>query len=102
MKRSTQDCRLQCKALPTEMAAEVIAVANGNPVSVFWTGNGLEQSAATNWQHEGATLRDLQDPEGSGSNQGPLTIPESSLQRQRWLPVPLNSNQLPLNVTLTR
>jgi len=32
----------------------------------------------------------------------PLTVPESSLQRQRWLPVPLNVNQLPLNWTLTR
>lgn len=38
----------------------------------------------------------------SGSNQGPLVVPETSLQRQRWLPVPLNVNQLPLNVTLTR
>jgi len=38
----------------------------------------------------------------SGSNQGPITVPESSLQRRRWLPVPLNVNQLPLNRTLTR
>lgn len=31
-----------------------------------------------------------------------ITVPETSLQRQRWLPVPLNVNRLPLNVTLTR
>jgi len=35
-------------------------------------------------------------------NHGPLTVPESSLQRQGWLPVPLNVNQLLSNVTLTR
>ncbi len=38
--------------IPPSVAAEVIAVANGNPVYVFWSGNGLEQSAVTNWQHD--------------------------------------------------
>lgn len=38
--------------IPPSVAAEVIAVANGNPTYVFWTGNGLEQSAVTNWQHD--------------------------------------------------
>jgi len=38
--------------LPPEIAAEVLAVLNGNPRYVFWNGNGLEQSAVTNWQHD--------------------------------------------------
>ena len=38
-------------------------------------------------------------PLKSGSNSGPLLISESSLQRQRWLPVPLNVNQLCLSWT---
>jgi integrase/recombinase XerD len=38
--------------LPPDVAAEVIAVLNGNPRYVFWSGNGLEQSAVTNWQHD--------------------------------------------------
>jgi integrase/recombinase XerD len=36
-----------------EVAKEILAVVNGNPVYVFWsTGNGKEQSAVTNWQHD--------------------------------------------------
>jgi len=38
--------------LPPDIAAEVLAVLNGNPRYVFWNGNGLEQSAVTNWQHD--------------------------------------------------
>ena len=39
--------------IPTEVAAEILAVLNGNPVYVFWSsGNGKEQSAVTNWQHD--------------------------------------------------
>jgi integrase/recombinase XerD len=38
--------------LPPDVAAEVVAVLNGNPRYVFWTGSGLETSAVTNWQHD--------------------------------------------------
>lgn len=38
--------------IPPEVAKEILAVVNGNPVYVFWsTGNGKETSAVTNWQH---------------------------------------------------
>lgn len=42
--------------LPPEVAAEVVAVLNGNPRYVFWTGSGLATSAVTNWQHDLRTL----------------------------------------------
>jgi len=39
--------------IPPDIAKEVLTVANGNPVYVFWsTGTGKEQSAVTNWQHD--------------------------------------------------
>ena len=39
--------------IPPKVAKEVLAIANGNPEYVFWsTGNGKEQSAVTNWQHD--------------------------------------------------
>ena len=38
--------------VPPDVASEIIAVLNGNPVYVFWTGNGKEVSATTNWQHD--------------------------------------------------
>lgn len=39
--------------IPPEVAAEVLQVLNGSPLYVFWsTGNGKEQSAVTNWQHD--------------------------------------------------
>jgi site-specific recombinase XerD len=39
--------------LPPEVAKEVLAVTNNNPVYLFWnTGTGKEQSAVTNWQHD--------------------------------------------------
>ena len=42
--------------LPPAVAKEVLAVLNGHPRYGFWTGNGLEQSAVTNWQHDLRTL----------------------------------------------
>ena len=38
--------------LPPDVATQLLAVLNGNPRYVFWNGNGLEQSAVTNWQHD--------------------------------------------------
>jgi integrase/recombinase XerD len=39
--------------IPPDVAKEIMAVLNGNAVYVFWsTGNGKEQSAVTNWQHD--------------------------------------------------
>lgn len=38
--------------LPPDVALELTAVLNGNPRYLFWGGNGLEQSAVTNWQHD--------------------------------------------------
>jgi integrase/recombinase XerD len=37
--------------LPPNVAAEVVAVRNDGQ-HVFWSGNGLETSAVTNWQHD--------------------------------------------------
>jgi len=37
--------------LPPDVAAEICAIMNGSRF-VFWSGNGLEQSAVTNWQHD--------------------------------------------------
>jgi integrase len=42
--------------LPSHIAKEILTVLNGNPRYVFWNGNGLEQSAVTNWQHDLRTL----------------------------------------------
>jgi integrase/recombinase XerD len=42
--------------IPPDVAQEVITVLNGNPVYVFWTGNGKEVTATTNWQHDIRTL----------------------------------------------
>ncbi len=38
--------------LASDIAKEILTVLNGNPRYVFWNGNGLEQSAVTNWQHD--------------------------------------------------
>jgi len=35
--------------VPNEVAEEILAVANGNPVYVFWSGKGLEESVTKNW-----------------------------------------------------
>lgn len=43
--------------IPSGVAKELLAVLNGHPEYFFWsTGNGKEQSAVTNWQHELRTL----------------------------------------------
>jgi integrase/recombinase XerD len=42
--------------LKPEVAKELLAVLNGNPKYVFWTGNGLEASAVTHWQDDIRTL----------------------------------------------
>ena len=39
--------------IPPDVAKEIVSVANGNPVYIFWnTGSGKAQSAVTNWQHD--------------------------------------------------
>ena len=35
--------------IPPAVAKELLAVANGNPTFVFWSGNGLEESITKNW-----------------------------------------------------
>ena len=35
--------------IPEKVAVELLAVANGNPVYVFWSGKGEEESATKNW-----------------------------------------------------
>jgi integrase/recombinase XerD len=35
--------------IPADVAAELLTVANGNPVYVFWSGNGDEESVTKNW-----------------------------------------------------
>ncbi len=42
--------------LRPEVADEVLAVLNGNPKYVFWSGNGLESSVVTHWQDDMRTL----------------------------------------------
>jgi integrase/recombinase XerD len=44
--------------IPPDVAQEVLAVANGNPVYVFWSGNGDEESATKNWAKYLARLFD--------------------------------------------
>jgi len=36
--------------IPNQVASEILAVANGHPRYLFWTGNGLEESAVKNMQ----------------------------------------------------
>jgi integrase len=38
--------------LKPEVAEELLAVLNGNPKYVFWSGNGLESSTVTHWQDD--------------------------------------------------
>ena len=38
--------------LRPEVAEELLAVLNGNPKYVFWSGNGLESSTVTHWQDD--------------------------------------------------
>ena len=35
--------------IPNEVADELLTVLNGNPTYVFWSGNGMEESATKNW-----------------------------------------------------
>ena len=36
--------------IPRDVAQELLFVLNGNPVYVFWTGNGEERTAVSHWQ----------------------------------------------------
>lgn len=38
--------------VPPEVAKELLAVLNGNPRYVFWSGNGLVSSTVTHWQDD--------------------------------------------------
>jgi integrase len=42
--------------LKPDVAQELLAVLNGNPQFVFWSGNGLESSTVTHWQDDMRTL----------------------------------------------
>jgi integrase/recombinase XerD len=44
--------------IPADVAQEILAVVNGNPVYVFWSGNGDEESATKNWAKYLARLFD--------------------------------------------
>jgi site-specific recombinase XerD len=49
-----------------EVAQELLAVLNGNPKYVFWSGNGLESSTVTHWQDDMRTLFDEAGIESEG------------------------------------
>lgn len=51
--------------IPPNVAQEVLAVANGNPVYVFWSGNGNEESQTKLWAKHLARLFDDAKIEGS-------------------------------------
>ena len=44
--------------IPPDVAQEILTVLNGNPVYVFWSGNGEEESATKNWAKYLARLFD--------------------------------------------
>ena len=44
--------------IPPDVAREILAVANGNPVYIFWSGKGDEESATKNWAKYLARLFD--------------------------------------------
>ena len=47
--------------IPPDVAQELLAVLNGNPTYVFWTGNGAGRTAVSHWQDDFRTLfRDAQ------------------------------------------
>jgi len=52
--------------LKPDVAAELLAVLNGNPKYVFWTGNGLESSTVTHWQDDMRTLFKAAGVESNG------------------------------------
>jgi integrase/recombinase XerD len=37
--------------IPADVAHEILAVGNGNPVYLLWSGNGKEANVCINWQH---------------------------------------------------
>jgi integrase/recombinase XerD len=49
-----------------EIAEELLAVLNGNPRYVFWSGNGLESSTVTHWQDDMRRLFDDAKIESNG------------------------------------
>jgi integrase/recombinase XerD len=49
-----------------EIAEELLAILNGNPRYVFWTGNGLESSTVTHWQDDIRRLFDDAKIKSSG------------------------------------
>jgi integrase/recombinase XerD len=38
--------------IPPDVAKELLSVMNGNPIYVFWTGNGEERTAVSHWQDD--------------------------------------------------
>lgn len=44
--------------IPEDVAEELLTVLNGNPRYVFWSGNGMEESATKNWAKYIAKLFD--------------------------------------------
>jgi integrase/recombinase XerD len=52
--------------LKPDVAEELLAVLNGNPKYVFWTGNGLESSTVTHWQDDMRTLSKAAKIESNG------------------------------------
>ena len=42
--------------VPPDVAGELLSALNGNPVYVFWTGNGEERTAVSHWQDDFRTL----------------------------------------------
>jgi site-specific recombinase XerD len=42
--------------VPPDVAKELLSALNGNPVYVFWTGNGEERTAVSHWQDDFRTL----------------------------------------------
>jgi len=53
--------------VPPKVAKELLAVLNGNPTYVFWSGNGKEQSAVTHWQDDMRTLFKAAGIESAGN-----------------------------------
>jgi hypothetical protein len=42
--------------VPSDVAKELLSALNGNPVCVFWTGNGEERTAVSHWEDGFRTL----------------------------------------------
>jgi integrase/recombinase XerD len=52
--------------LKPDVAEELLAVLNGNPKYVFWSGNGLESSTVTHWQDDMRALFNAAKVESDG------------------------------------